>query len=273
MGSSRLPSLQEVVWHIGSMIVGRPLGVIENTTAAINGTDVQEEEEFERPGLTILVCFFWFLSCGACVWGWCVWLEYRPDYEKVRNLMFSSIAALTALELLLWYSEHLCWWMVWPIFFVNSWGHLDAVLRYPVVHGFDTFFALKHFLLIVLKVGCLILGFESALRSCLWMFVLIVTNLAAFPISYLFALPLDDTPAAQRLAAHDVIDADLYMRIARLVTNAEDRQQFVKTLKLGSSRSAMAVARKSPAAAKVIERVVPATIGGPVMREARRRGV
>lgn len=268
-----LPSVQEVALHIGSMLMGRPLALLENTTAAINGTAAQEEEEFERPGLTILVCFFWFLGCGACVWGWCFWLECRPDHERVRSLMFMSVATLTVLEIMLWYSEHLCWWVVWPVLLVNSWGFLDAVLRFPVVHGFDTFFALKHSLLILLKVGCVIFGFESPLKSCLWFVVLLVMNLAAFPISYLFALPIDDTPAAQRLAAHDVVDEDLYMRLVRILTNAEDRRQFVKTMKLGGSRSALAVARRSPAAAKVIEHVVPTAIGGPVMREVRKRGV
>lgn len=44
-------------------------------------------------------------------------------------------------------------WIFTGILFMNIWGMLDAILRFPIVHDLDTFFSVKLVLIIGGRVG------------------------------------------------------------------------------------------------------------------------
>jgi hypothetical protein len=192
--------------------------------------------------------------CGG-VFGWHllhVSREHRPYPETTRRALLLIITLLSVTELYHVWTGRMHVWMLWVILISNLWGFLDAVLRFPLVYDVGTFFTLKQCLLVTLKVVCLACGFEDLdYENLMWLLVVLVVN-AFFPLLYTLALPIDDDPLDQRLAAHDVVDVDLAIRIVDLATNRERREESFGTLKRRVCKEALDLADRSPVAEKAI---------------------
>jgi len=185
--------------------------------------------------------------------------EHRPYPETTRRALFLIVAALSGVELHHVWTGHMYGWMVPVIFVGNVWGFLDAVMRFPIVYDVGTFFTLKQCFLVTFKVVCLSCGFEDLnYENMMWLLVILVVN-AFFPLLYTLALPIDDDAVEQRLAAHDVVDVDLALRVIELATNRQRRQDSYGSLKRRVFTTAVSLADHSPLA----ERAVSYSFGFP----------
>jgi hypothetical protein len=177
--------------------------------------------------------------------------EYRPHPETTRLALFLVVAALSIVEL-----HHVCTgrlrgWMAWAILVGNVWGFLDAALRFPTFHDVSTFFTLKQCLLLTVKVVCLLCGFgERSFENAMWFLVLFDVNVF-FPLLYVMALP-DGGAVERRLAAHDVVNVDLALRVMELATCRQRRLDSYSTLKRRVWRTAVDIAECSPLAEKAV---------------------
>jgi len=178
--------------------------------------------------------------------------DHRPYPETTRRALFLIVAVLSGVELHHVWTGRMYEWMVWVILICNVWGFLDAVMRFPIVYDVGTFFTLKQCFLVTFKVVCLSCGFEDLdYVNVMWLLVILVVN-AFFPLLYTLALPIDDDSVDQRLAAHDVVDVDLAVRIVDLATNRQRRQESYGTLKKRVCSTAVSLADHSPLAEKMI---------------------
>ncbi|CAK0816237.1 unnamed protein product [Prorocentrum cordatum] len=178
--------------------------------------------------------------------------EHRPYPETTRRALFLIVAALSGVELHHVWIGRMYGWMVPVILVGNVWGFLDAVLRFPIVYDVGTFFTLKQCFLVTGKVVCLSCGFEDLnYESMLWLLVVLVVN-AFFPLLYTLALPIDDDAVDQRLAAHDVVDVDLALRVVDLAMNRQRRLDSYGSLKRRVCSTALKMADRSPLAEKAV---------------------
>jgi len=116
----------------------------------------------------------------------------------------------------------------------------------------NTFFTLKQCFLVTFKAVCLSCGFEELdYDDVKWLLIILVVN-AFFPLLYTLALPIEDDIVDQRLAAHDVVDVDLAVRIVEYATNRKRRDEGYGTLKTRMRISALHLADRSPLAEKAI---------------------
>jgi len=166
--------------------------------------------------------------------AWSAYLErYEPFPEKVRRYLCVAVLALTFAESYLVWTDSIHPWFAFSIVFVNIWGYLDAVMRFPVVHDIESFFVVKNVILMAGKVGMLAFGFKKLAfinNTCVMLFFMVM-NLIGIPSLYLVALPLDEDAVEQRIAAHDVDDCDLASKAFNFVTSGVHRQESYDNLK------------------------------------------
>ncbi|CAK0809586.1 unnamed protein product [Prorocentrum cordatum] len=168
-------------------------------------------------------------------------VEHRPYPETTRLAFFLIVVTLTTVELHHVWIGRMCGWMAWVILVGNIWGLLDAVLRFPVVPNLRSFFTLKQCLIATFKVVCFRYSFEPLIvENMMWLLALLIVN-AWLPIMYVAALPFGDA-VEQRLAAHDVVNVDLALRIIGPATSQQRRLDSYRTLKRGARRAAADVA-------------------------------
>lgn len=171
----------------------------------------------------VVALFVWFVLHGT--------KELRPYPETTRLALFLIVATLSGVELHHVCMGRMCDWMGRVILVGNVWGFLDAVLRFPRIYNVNAFFTLKQCLLVALKVICLTYSFKDLnYENMVWLFALLLVNIL-FPLVYVMALPVEDDAVEQRLAAHDVVDVDLALRVIELATNRQRRLDCYGTFK------------------------------------------
>eukprot|EP00928_Gymnodinium_smaydae_P024438 TRINITY_DN19772_c0_g1_i1.p1 TRINITY_DN19772_c0_g1~~TRINITY_DN19772_c0_g1_i1.p1 ORF type:complete len:249 (+),score=40.60 TRINITY_DN19772_c0_g1_i1:98-844(+) len=173
----------------------------------------------------------WTMVCGVVIWRWACFVGGRPVTERLRSALCAALAAATAVEVSLCLLGFLRWWMVLVFLVLNAWGPLDAVLRYPVMHDVDTFFAMKQLLLLCAKLVSLSFGFVDLLSSMPLLLALSMLDFFVLPALYLMALPLDQSPEEQRRAARNVLDVDILLRAARAARDPSRRDLWLRRLR------------------------------------------
>mmetsp|Transcript_57560 Transcript_57560/g.124461 ORF Transcript_57560/g.124461 Transcript_57560/m.124461 type:complete len:291 (-) Transcript_57560:70-942(-) len=202
-------------------------------------------------GMTIAIFVMLLLiTCGGTLW--CFYLEYQPDPRRVRAIMLCVLGPAVAAELSLVWIQQFYKWMILVLLLINFWGPLDAVLRYPVVHDFETLFSLKQILLIIAKITSYAFGLKDFYAGRFWFFGLLMLNIMGLPILYFLALPLDDSPEEQRSARESVVDEDIALRVARLMTDAEERRSSWRACRRRAHVLAISAASASPLLGKVL---------------------
>lgn len=197
--------------------------VLEGEARSSSSRSSSKDKDGPTRAAIATLCFL-FLLCGGGI-GWCLYLESRPDMWRTRFAMYVVLALSTVFELALCARAVFVWWM-WPVILVmNSWGALDAILRFPVLHGFDTMFALKQVVLLVVRVGLYIYGLSSFSDNRIVFFAALMLNILGLPLMYVLALPLDDTACEQAGAARMVVDVDIFVRIGRAVLDPKERRE------------------------------------------------
>jgi len=192
--------------------------------------------------------------------------EGQPYPETTRRVLFLIVAALSAVELYHVLAGYLSIWMVWVILVSSVWGFLDAVLRYPLVYDPGSFFVMKQCLLLCLKVVCMACGLQVVdCEGILRLLVLFVVN-TSLPLLYTLALPISANPVDQRLAAYDVVDVDIALRVLELTNSRQWKQERCSSLKKCVRRMALTIVNYS----RPVARSPPSPF---VMHSRRRRCV
>lgn len=170
-------------------------------------------------------CFFAILFLAGPCLAWPEFVEHeRVCHTHIRKALLRALAVCTLIETWLWLSGDLESWSFGLIFLANSWGTLDAVLRFPVLHSFSSTFVWKQLALVMLKVVCYVCGFHDAVDR-LALFVIALLGLVfTMPLLYITALPMGDS--AQLHMAHDAVDKDLLVRCLQVFHDPESRAQI-----------------------------------------------
>jgi len=196
------------------------------------------------------------LSAGG-IWAWCLYLERRPSPEPVRNILLGVLAMATVAEYSLIYLDLLHWWMAIVLFICNFWGFLDALLRFPVLHDFDTAFSVKQVVLLCAKMASLALGFTSFRDYQVWFFFALGFNVVTLPLLYLLALPIDEGEQEQRLFSSGVVDVDIAWRLCELVGNRQKQRECMLGCTCRLRLASCWIASKNPAASALLVRFKP----------------
>merc|ERR1719210_1753110 len=109
--------------------------------------------------------------------------------------MLSLLSCATAVELgLSLFGLTPCWVALLTVF-VNTWGGLDAILRYPMVHDSESLFAMKQLVLVALKtaayIACMILSVLDGRSGFVPFLAVLLLDVWGLPLLYLMAIPCD----------------------------------------------------------------------------------
>eukprot|EP00927_Polykrikos_kofoidii_P005680 TRINITY_DN12251_c0_g1_i1.p1 TRINITY_DN12251_c0_g1~~TRINITY_DN12251_c0_g1_i1.p1 ORF type:complete len:268 (-),score=16.79 TRINITY_DN12251_c0_g1_i1:91-894(-) len=200
---------------------GRPSRSKKSTGSRRRGRATREDEDdalFVTGSLAVFGCILLF---GIIVLALCVYLDYNPTAGRLRCIMYSLIISATLLELGLCATDTLHWSVAIVVIISSLWGSLDAILRFPVFHDFDTIFTLKQIILIGIK----ILAFGLGISSKIWFYVLFMIEVLFFPLIYYVNLQLDDSERFR--AVSEVVDDDILCRVGAFFTNTRDRRRDI----------------------------------------------
>merc|ERR1719424_548527 len=146
-----------------------------------------------------------FIVLALSIWLWGAFLDIREhDPARVRARMFIILALATACELGFALQGFTHQWVAVVSLIVNVWGGVDALLRFPASHDFESFFAGKQFMLLMAKTFSYafgIIGFRQHIGTFLNVLLLIIWGL---PVLYLMALPLDPSEQVMKDEQDDV---------------------------------------------------------------------
>lgn len=207
--------------------------------------DKEARDASTRAAVAVLTLLF--VLCGGGI-AWCLYLEMSPEVWKTRIVMYVVVLIAAVIEAGCCLQNIFQLWMLPVLVGLNVWGELDAVMRFPVLHGFDTWFACKHLLLLAAKVGLYIVGISSFADDKVTFFSLLMFNVIGLPLMYVLALPLDEVSPDMQGGARGVVDVDISVRIFRLVTASKERKEAWTHCKSRARYMAAVVAQRSPAA-------------------------
>lgn len=164
------------------------------------------------------------VASAGTLWAWCGYLGGRPSPAYIRRVMMAVLGVVTLFEITLCFGGYLHWWMVPVLLAINTWGPLDAVLRFPVLHDIDTFFTVKQVSLLCGKVVAFSFGIAALLDSIQLLCVLFCLTFIILPLFYLVACPLEHTLEEQRRLAKGVADVDIALKFARAMSDPRKRR-------------------------------------------------
>ena len=195
--------------------------------------------------IAVLAAYGAYVTCfvlGVCR-SWPQFVETNEP-DKVRRSLFGLWVLLTLEEWLLYILGVVSLWSLIILLFCNVWGHLDAFLRFPIVHDLDSFFALKQLFLLLFKIGGYLLGFKMLRQNLAWAVLVLLLNVCTLPIIWLTALPIGDVTSYHQ--KHDVKDQDLALRLWRVVLVPTDRSAAMTSLKSSGRKMLAALANAMP---------------------------
>mmetsp|Transcript_124789 Transcript_124789/g.349560 ORF Transcript_124789/g.349560 Transcript_124789/m.349560 type:complete len:222 (+) Transcript_124789:88-753(+) len=178
--------------------------------------------------LICLVCMvlLLFVVLGLLMWGWGCYLdrhEHNPD--RVRCAMFLLLSAAVCLEFYLYISGAIRLFVLVVSVVANIWGGVDAILRYPVAHDVESFFAIKQFLLLVVNAFSFGFGMTAFRHNAPSFLAVLLLNICGLPVLYAMALPVDP----DQVAKDDSQDVDLVVRVWQLAVCPSQRRACLAT--------------------------------------------
>jgi len=189
------------------------------------------------------------LAFGLIVFFWGAFLDKNEhDPGRVRAVMFLMLFAVTSVEIGLTLCGVVGFKTTLLAMFVNFWGGLDALLRFPAAHDLESWFSAKQFMLLLVKTACYAFGFIGFKQHIGKFIALILLNVWGLPVLYLMALPLD--PCEQ--VAEDEYDVDLALRVWQLAMCSKERRKSFDTCRSWVNRKLVAASERSPLARMAI---------------------
>jgi len=201
------------------------------------------------PGAAVLTfsfvgaVFIGFVLLGLIIWLWGSFLDvHEHNPARVRSAMTAILAFSTLCEL--GFSTHgwTCHWVGIVALVVNLWGGLDALLRYPAAHDFESFFAVKQVSLLLVKTFSYAFGINGLGAHVGTFLVILLVIVWGLPVLYLMAMPLDE---AEQVAADEHDNVDLIVRLWRLLTSQTERQRYTQSSKKWFNRRLLVASQKS----------------------------
>lgn len=204
----------------------------------------------------LAVIILLIILCGGGI-GWCLYLECQPAIRCTRCLLVGALVLLTVASFGACSGEHFDWWIFPAVVTVNILGPLDALLRFPVIHGFSTISPWKQISLLVLKAAIYICGDCTTSTNKIALLSALLLDCIAFPLMYLFALPYHEVQEEQSLLARGIVDVDIAVRVGRLIVDSKSRHESALECKRLARASALSVASACPAAGRLLCRLDP----------------
>mmetsp|Transcript_51001 Transcript_51001/g.95463 ORF Transcript_51001/g.95463 Transcript_51001/m.95463 type:complete len:227 (-) Transcript_51001:184-864(-) len=190
------------------------------------------------------------LACVLCtivafallVFLWGAYLDrHEHDPGRIRAVMFVALFAVTCTEIGLLISGVVGLRTTLLALFVNCWGGLDALLRFPAAHDLESWFSAKQFCLLLVKTVTYAFGFIGFRMHIGKFIALILLNVWGLPVLYLMALPLD--PCEQ--VAQEEYDVDLVFRVWQLAVCSKERRKCLDTCRWWWNRKLVAASERS----------------------------
>jgi len=187
-----------------------------------------------------------FIVLGLIIWLWGSFLDiHEHNPARVRSAMMVILVLSTLAEMgfsqLGWTRQ----WVAMVSIAVNIWGGLDALLRFPAAHDFESFFAAKQVSLLLVKTFSYAFGIVDFRQHIGKFIVVLLIIIWGLPVLYLMALPLDP---AEQVAADERDDVDLAVRIWQLACCQKERQRCLGTCKNWLHRRLFSASQSSPMA-------------------------
>lgn len=192
-------------------------------------------------------------TIGVC-WLWPDYVD-NTEARRVRRILIRLAMLLSLEEWVLYMADVISVWSFLALLFCNLWGHLDAFLRFPIVHDLDSLFALKQLFLLLLKVASYLLGYKKLAQNLAWAVLALLINVCTLPIIWLTALPIGDINSYHQ--KHDVVDQDLAWRIWRFARVSSDRALCVAHFKASCRRALATLAEQCPPLKPLVLRLDP----------------
>jgi len=195
-----------------------------------------------------------------CTWGicWCLYLDSKPLTRTTRRCMLLTLFCAAVIDSGACAHRYFNWWLLPVSIIVNLWGPFDAIKRFPIVHGFETFFPWKQLMLLVVKCIAYLVSFSSNAPSQMVLLAVMVLNLMVLPLMYVFALPMDfDLRGEQAIAAREVVDVDVALQVFQFCRDPRSRRQTAMAWQRHLRIWAVRFAQVCPAASKVLGHVDP----------------
>jgi len=193
----------------------------------------------------LLGSYFIFIITFAVGVCW-LWPDFVDAYDppRIRAVLMVLLLIETLGEAILWVTDVIKPWMVLVIIICNGWGHLDAFLRYPIVHDIDSLFGLKQVFLITLKLAGYALGFRDVGKYVGWFVLTMLCTVFSLPILWLTALPIGDTSSYHR--NHGVVDVDIVVRVWSFCRDPRERDATLTRWKVHLRKATVRIAQVCP---------------------------
>jgi hypothetical protein len=187
-----------------------------------------------------------FIILGMIIWLWGSFLDvHEHNPARVRSAMMVILVFSTMCELGFSSYEWTRQWVGMISLAVNVWGGLDALLRFPAAHDFESFFAAKQVALLLVKTFAYTFGIIDFRQHIGKFLVVLLIVIWGLPVLYLMALPLDP---AEQVAADERDDVDLAVKVWRLTTCHVERKRHLGTCKSWLHRRLFSASKCSPIA-------------------------
>jgi len=165
--------------------------------------------------LVLVICF----NLVACLWG--IFLcRFERDPACIRRVMALVLFAAVVTQVLFATCGFIHPWVAKLSVFIDVWGGLDAILRYPARHELESFFSAKQFSLQATKVVAYVGGFRHMREHTAKFAAGLLFNHWGLSFLYLAALAVG-CPCAE----DEERDVDLALRAWRVVAYPKHRSE------------------------------------------------
>ena len=106
---------------------------------------------------------------------------------------------------------------------VNVLGYLDAIIRFPRVPVFDSFFALKLVLCVIAKTVAYSMGFIDVQKWTLTFLTALFMNVWLLPVLYVLVIPYGDSSPFRK-------DRDILVSVFYVLIDRSERAKALESL-------------------------------------------
>lgn len=202
------------------------------------------------PCTCVAIVLLIVIALCTMLYSWGEFLD-RNEHDPgcVRRAMLMLLAIAIAIELGLSLAGFTPVWVALVALVADTWGGLDACMRFPAPHRSKSLFSMKQAMLIFLKIGCyvtcMVTGVMGVRRDFVLFSSLLLLDLWGLPLLYMMAMPVDPAEQVARDETHDI---DLAVRLWQLAVSASKRRHFLATTRGWWYRRLNAVSEQSPLA-------------------------
>lgn len=197
-----------------------------------------------------------FLVLGVMIWLWGGFLDvHEHNPARVRHAMMFILGLATVMECTFSLKELTLPWVAVVSLFVNFWGGLDALLRFPVAHDLESGFVFKQLFLVTAKTLGYALGMNGFRQHASSFFLILVIIIWGLPVLFLMAMPLDPR---EQVLADDECNVDILVKLWRLSSCQHARHRYRQGCRAWLHSSLSHASQKSPMAQMVLPAASPA---------------